>query len=131
MAVQDDYVMRTIADLAKAIGGLALGKHSIDYGLPVQPQEDTAAQALYRRMRELARRGEVNEAENQLFEELDEGDREYLEMALAFYLYLNEFDDEFLYTNNYSREEIVEGINAAAARFGISGFEHFVDTTMV
>lgn len=131
MAVQDDYVMRTIADLAKAIGGLALGKHSIDYGLPVQPQEDTAAQALYRRMRELAGRGEVNEAENQLFEELDEGDREYLEMALAFYLYLNEFDDEFLYTNNYSREEIVEGINAAAARFGISGFEHFVDTTMV
>lgn len=131
MAVQDDYVMRTIADLAKAIGGLALGKHSIDYGLPVQLQEDTAAQALYRRMRELAGRGEVNEAENQLFEELDEGDREYLEMALAFYLYLNEFDDEFLYTNNYSREEIVEGINAAAARFGISGFEHFVDTTMV
>lgn len=131
MAVQDDYVMRTIADLAKAIGGLALGKHSIDYGLPGQPQEDTAAHALYRRMRELAGRGEVNEAENQLFEELDEGDREYLEMALAFYLYLNEFDDEFLYTNNYSREEIVEGINAAAARFGISGFEHFVDTTMV
>ena len=52
-------------------------------------------------------------------------------MALAFYMYLNEFDDDFLYTNNYSREEIVDGINAISAEFGITGFEHFVDTTMV
>lgn len=51
--------------------------------------------------------------------------------ALAFYMYLNEFDDDFLYTNNYSREEIVDGINAISAEFGITGFEHFVDTTMV
>lgn len=131
MAFQDDHVMRTIADLAKAIGGLALGKHSIGCPLPGRQEEDTGAQALYRRIRELAGRGEINQAENLLFEELDAGDMEYLEMALAFYLYLNEFDDGFLYTGNYSREEIAEGIRAAAARFGIRGFEYFVDTTMI
>ena len=107
MGFQDDYVMRTISDLVKAIARLFLGKDNVDYDLP------------------------TNEAENLLFEEVDPADKQYLEMALAFYMYLNEFDDDFLYTNNYSREEIVDGINAISAEFGITGFEHFVDTTMV
>ena len=48
-----------------------------------------------------------------------------------FIMYLNQLDDNTLYTANYSREEIVDGINSVSAQFGISGFEHFVDTTMV
>ena len=35
MAYQDDYVMRTITDLVRAIAGLALGKNEIDYDLPL------------------------------------------------------------------------------------------------
>ena len=38
---------------------------------------------------------------------------------------------QILYQANYSREEIVDGINSVCAEYGISGFEHFVDTTMV
>ena len=75
--------------------------------------------------------GDINGAENELYEALDVTDRSYLEMALAFYMYLNQLDDNTLYTANYSREEIVDGINSVSAQFGISGFEHFVDTTMV
>lgn len=75
--------------------------------------------------------GDINGAENELYEALDVTDRNYLEMALAFYMYLNQLDDNTLYTANYSREEIVDGINSVSAQFGISGFEHFVDTTMV
>ena len=48
-----------------------------------------------------------------------------------FYMYLNQFNDDILYQANYSREEIVDGINSVCAEYGISGFEHFVDTTMV
>ena len=54
-----------------------------------------------------------------------------LEMALTFYMYLNQLDDDTLFMANYSREEIVEGINSVSASFGITGFENFVDTTMV
>ena len=75
--------------------------------------------------------GEINEAENQLYENLDENDTEHLEMALTFYMYLNQLDDDTLFMANYSREEIVEGINSVSASFGITGFENFVDTTMV
>ena len=34
MGYQDDYVMRTISDLVRAIARLVLGKNDIDYELP-------------------------------------------------------------------------------------------------
>ena len=131
MGLQDDYAARTISELVRTIARLFLKKDHVDYTLPISEAFDTPIDACYRRLTAMAEAGDVNQAENELFEDVDTEDKTYLEMALTFYMYLNEFDDDFLYTNNYSREEIVEGINSICARFGITGFEHFVDTTMV
>lgn len=131
MGYQDDYVMRTITDLVRTIAGVALGKNEIDYELPSLDYAYTPADRIYRHLKEMVDAGDINGAENELYEALDVTDRSYLEMALAFYMYLNQLDDNTLYTANYSREEIVDGINSVSAQFGISGFEHFVDTTMV
>ena len=145
MGYQDDYVMRTISDLVRAIARLALGKNEINYALPDTEDKYSDTDRIYqghssfqsrrhdRRdgMRDLVDAGEINEAENQLYENLDENDTEHLEMALTFYMYLNQLDDDTLFMANYSREEIVEGINSVSASFGITGFENFVDTTMV
>ena len=131
MGYQDDYVMRTITDLVRTIAGVALGKNEIDYELSSLDDAYTPADRIYRHLKEMVDAGDINGAENELYEALDVTDRNYLEMALAFYMYLNQLDDNTLYTANYSREEIVDGINSVSAQFGISGFEHFVDTTMV
>ena len=131
MGYQDDYVMRTISDLVRAIARLALGKNDINYELPDTEDKYTSLDSIYRKLKDMADAGDMNGAENTLYEELDTSNMEYLEMALTFYMYLNQFKDDVLYTANYSREEIVEGINNISAEFGISGFENFVDTTMV
>ena len=131
MAVQDDYILRTIRNLATAIGRLALGRDEVDYILPADESQDDLVAAKYRRIRSMVEAGQINEAENLLFDEVMDTEPSYLEMGLSFYLYLNEFDDDFMYSSGYSREEIVDGINAIAREFGISGFENFVDTTMV
>lgn len=131
MGYQDDYVMRTISDLVRAIARLALGKNDIDYELPDTEDKYTSLDSIYRKLKDMADAGDMNGAENTLYEEMDTSNMEYLEMALTFYMYLNQFKDDVLYTANYSREEIVEGINNISAEFGISGFENFVDTTMV
>lgn len=131
MGYQDDYVMRTISDLVRAIARLALGKNEIRYELPGLPESDSPVDSLFRRLTSMAEAGDINGAENMLFEEVEGRDMSYLEMSLAFYMYLNQFNDDELYTANYSREEIVEGINTVSAMFGISGFENFVDTTLV
>ena len=40
MAVQDDYILRTIRNLATAIGRLALGRDEVDYILPADESQD-------------------------------------------------------------------------------------------
>lgn len=131
MGYQDDYVMRTISDLVRAIARLVLRKNDIDYDLPEDEDKYTSLDKVYRQLKDLADAGEINEAENLLSDNLEPPDLDCLEMALTFYMYLNQFNDDILYTANYSREEIVDGINSVCAEYGISGFEHFVDTTMV
>lgn len=42
-----------------------------------------------------------------------------LELALAFYSRLNQFDDAYLEAHNYSRQEIEEGLHAVTKLFGI------------
>ena len=108
-----------------------MGRDEVDYILPADESQDDLVAAKYRRIRSMVEAGQINEAENLLFDEVMDTEPSYLEMGLSFYLYLNEFDDDFLYSSGYSREEIVDGINAIAREFGISGFENFVDTTMV
>ena len=110
--------MRTISDLVRAIARLALGKNEINYALPDTEDKYSDTDRIYRKLRDLVDAGEINETE-------------HLEMALTFYMYLNQLDDDTLFMANYSREEIVEGINSVSASFGITGFENFVDTTMV
>ena len=50
-----------------------------------------------------------------------EGDKVYLELALDFYLYLNNFEDDFLEEHDYSREEILDGIRMLGEDWGIAG----------
>ena len=123
MGFQDDYVMRTISDLVRAIARLALGKNDIDYELPEDEDKYTPMDRVYRQLKDMADAGDING--------LDPQDIDRLEMALTFYMYLNQMKDDTLFEANYSREEIVDGINSVCAEYGISGFEHFVDTTMV
>ena len=101
------------------------------YELPEDEEKYTPLDRTYRQLKDLADAGDINEAENFLSDQLDPPDLDCLEMALTFYMYLNQFNDDILYQANYSREEIVDGINSVCAEYGISGFEHFVDTTMV
>lgn len=131
MGFQDDYVMRTISDLVRAIARLVLGKNDIDYELPEDEDSYTPMDRVYRQLKDMADAGDINGAENYLSDQLDSQDIDRLEMALTFYMYLNQMKDDTLFEANYSREEIVDGINSVCAEYGISGFEHFVDTTMV
>ena len=50
---------------------------------------------------------------------MDTSNKEYLKIALDFYNKVNDFDDEYLEKNNYTREEIGEGLKAISKRFGI------------
>ena len=51
--------------------------------------------------------------------------QECLELALTFYLYLNDMDGDFLDDNGYSREEVLDGMKELASDWGVTGLEAF------
>lgn len=122
MGFQDDYVMRMIRDMVRALGSIILGRHVTEYQLP-EEADFTDTDFLYRDLTGMADRGEINQAENILLTEMKPGDKKYLEMAIGFYQYINQFSDDFLLEHQYSRQEILEGLQALAEDNGIQGLD--------
>ena len=67
--------------------------------------------------------GNINQAENELYELLAEESRTNLKIALLFYSYLNEKNDTFLEEHNFSREEVEEGLRTVVSQYGLSSIE--------
>ena len=125
MELEKDYILRMIKDLTKSIAHLILGKSEIEYELPDE-SEYSRVDTLYVKLIELVNLGQINEAEDLLFDEINPSDMRQFEMAMSFYLYLNDFGDDYLEKNNYSRDEITEGIRSICKEYGVSSMVEFL-----
>ena len=125
MAVQDDHMIRNIQDVGRLIAKLLLHEQQPNYKLPEKEADYTEADRLFAAIMKLAEEGKINEAENELYMGMVEDDIDYLELALTFYLYLNDMDGDFLDDNGYSREEVLEGMKDLASDWGVTGLEAF------
>ena len=95
------------------------GKGEGRYELP-KGQWRTEEEKHYARRLEMADRCEINEAENILLGDLSENTPGYGIMVADFYQHLDEFDDDFLEEHDYSREEILEGLESLAEEYGLT-----------
>lgn len=125
MAVQDDHMIRNIQDVGRLIAKLLLHEQQPSYTLPEDKEDYTQADKLFANIMELAENGMINEAENELYMGMVDDDENYLELALTFYLYLNDMDGDFLDDHGYSREEVLDGIKDLALDWGVTGLEAF------
>lgn len=125
MNVEQDYIMRMIKEFANVLGRLLFNKKKPMYELDVTNRYHVGDD-LYTRLCRMADEGKINEAENLLYEEMVPGDMEYLEMALAFYAYLNCFEDEVLHRYHYTRDEIKEGMEDFLDRYGCSDMKELL-----
>lgn len=126
MAVQDDHMIRNIQDIGRLIAKLLLHEQMPDYRLPEKEEDYSEADRLFARIIALADEGEINQAENELLINMTEDDVDYLELALTFYLYLNDMDGDFLDDHDYSREEVLEGMKTLAEDWGVIGLDTLV-----
>ena len=67
--------------------------------------------------------GNINEAEDSLFEMLKHKTQDSLLIGLLFYSYLNEKDSKFLNEHNFERDEIKTGIKDLLNDFNIRKLE--------
>ena len=117
--IREDYIMRIIHEAVRTLLKLL-------FGIEEEKEEeivlsDAVTAEKYKRLCQLARQGQINQAENQLWEQLDGADQEDFKMAILFYEYLNQMTDEQLEQGDYSREEISQGLLAAAKPYGYDG----------
>ena len=117
---EDDYIMRQVEITAAILSKIVFGKTLLSFKLPEEPDTYTGADRLYLTLLDLLAGGQINQAENLLFDQADVDDLRYLEVAIDFYLRLNRYDDEKLEELRYSREEINDGLRDIAAKFGIT-----------
>lgn len=116
--LQDDYIMRQIEAFVRMLAHLVLDK-----GAPAKEfigeqeflsEEENFAVQLFK----MLHFGEINEAENLLFEQLEDDPSEaFLPIATGFYDTLEKMDDSFLEASGFSREEIAEGRDSVRRLF--------------
>ena len=112
-----DYVMRLIKEMVRAILKLLF---NIDTESPtVELLENKEEQETLENLLDMVVAGEINEAENRLYDLTSNTDVNSLEIALLF-SYLNDKTDDFLEVNNFSRDEIKLGLENVADSFGLS-----------
>ncbi len=117
--VSDDYFMRQISGIADLLSHLVFGKQNgkedVFHQIPMAAEDRT----LITTLRFLLNIGQINEAENLLFETLEHRLSAGLpEVVDTFYRWLSELDDQALIRGGFSREEITQGHGDAVALLG-------------
>lgn len=121
MFYQDDWLMRQINLMARAIAQLALGKDtSIQYNLHREVKPGDAAGDLRSMLTVLVAQGRFGEAEDLLYDSIRPDRPDDLKLGLDFYTNLNCLPDEVLETGDFPREEIKSGIEDLMRFYGIS-----------
>ena len=112
---EKDYIMRLIHGIALVLARLLLGKQMEDEAeiAGVLTAHEKEQNDLLLRMID---EGEINRAEERLFDLLENAswdDRHKAAVAICFYSHVNDKDDEFLEKANFTRDEIMEGLEDA------------------
>lgn len=117
--LQDDFILRQIREMVHAVMKMLFQVSASE--LTPEVIEDSTARTTLENLIALTDEGKIDEAENQLYEMTCDGDRQNLEIGLLFYYNLNGKADDFLEVHNFSREEIMTGIQDLADRYQLSG----------
>jgi hypothetical protein len=127
---EKDYIMRIIKEMVRVLFSLMLGKKYV----AVEMERDNGYEVSGRKLAELLEmidRGEINKAENLLLESLDYSDKNSIAAAAMFYQYLSEKEEEFLIEHDFSREEVLDGINRLMRQAGYADVIDIVEGTVI
>ncbi|MCI8427177.1 MAG: hypothetical protein HFJ03_06560 [Lachnospira sp.] len=97
---EQDYIMRLIKEMVRMILKILF---NIDISSPTaELLSETWEQEYLESLLTLVDNGNINEAENKIYELTSNKNMENLKIALLFYSYLNDKTDDFLEKNNFN-----------------------------
>lgn len=119
MALKQDYVLRLIEEVINLLVRSEKKKEAI---LEFLENSDGKDKEKLEYLKKLADEKKINDAEDYLFENLDESNHDDFLIGMLFYKYLNSKEDSFFENINYEREEITEGIADLSKIYGYGDF---------
>ena len=120
MSYHYDWLMRQIEAISAILKYIASGERKHAVAIETEAPTVGGGNELYDRLQTLVAQGQYCRAEDLLFEMLETPSYPVLDAAQQFYEDLNRLPDETLEEHNFSREEILEGLQTVSQRFGIS-----------
>jgi|WetSurMetagenome_2_1015567.scaffolds.fasta_scaffold381135_2 hypothetical protein len=115
----DDWLMSQIRLLAAAIAKIIFRKDVIFYEVK-DDENKNETDELFLYLRTLLDSGDINTAEDLLFESLQPDDQDLLLLAVDFYQRLNDLSDEDLVRSHFSRAEIYDGLQEVQRIYGLT-----------
>lgn len=116
-----DYLMRQIEEAAKALASILLNKKLEVHAIIDEDGNLSHGDFLLYNLKKLALQGKINEAENLLFDAVEQNPcYEYLQAALTFYEQLMQMDDKALHEYDFSRQEVLDGLQEIRHIYGLS-----------
>ena len=118
---EKDYIMRLIHGIARILARMLFNRELDEAGGYAMVMEE-AERENDDYLRQMVDDGKVNEAEYKLFDLIASTsweDKQKAALVLSFYDYLNGKDDEFLARANFSREEIITGLEDGMKAVGM------------
>lgn len=110
---ENDYIMRQIESMSRILGELIFQKDNESGEIEVVDEHGNIQQGnlLLYQLKKMILEKRINEAENLLFEAIEKNPlEEYLKAALSFYGELLKLSDKELEACNFSRDEVLEGL---------------------
>lgn len=120
--LENDYIIKQIDILINFLAKVLFKKDSAQFhNIKDENGNITDTGQLYLKLHGLIDNGQINDAEDLLFSEIEKEQRlDYLELAVDFYNYLNEKDDNFLEEYDFSRQEIFDGMKDIQKIYGLN-----------
>ncbi len=117
---QNDYILREIENLSRFLARTIFHKEAALQLIDEQGYI-TEGGALYQRLRALLEENKICEAEDLLFNEFEQlPQQQRMEVALQFYQDVQMLSDEQLESANFSRQEILDGLEAVHRAYGVN-----------
>ena len=121
MYYHEDWLMRQIETMVSAIISIIFQtspkSESIETEIRISDTVDSDKRDTIIRF---LQKGQICEAENWLYENMNEDEISWLNTAVYFYSEINKLSDEYLAAHDFSREEIEAGLSEVC---GLYGFE--------
>lgn len=116
---EQDYIMRVNRDVIRTIAKLLLNKDIDSPEISFSDELKSEGKRSLELMNGQTDMGNLHTLEQEIWKLMEEGQERALEKALLFYRYLNEQNEEYLASQNFSREKIKMGLMQISSKCGV------------